>query len=124
MQRVVVRQVAHDHVTVTRNDSEQIVEVVRDTAGKAPDGLHFLRLTELIFQLPAFGNVDPDAADELDFVVFVQNGKPVDQPVMHGVLVRHRVDGLHECLGADHLAIVGHEANRSQWKTIADAGDR
>src|SRR5256885_1693359 len=81
-------------------------------AGKAPDGLHFLRLPELIFQLPAFGNVDADAADELDFVVFVQNGKPVNQPVMHGVLVRHRVDGLHECLGADHLAIVGYEALR------------
>ena len=38
--------------------SQQVIEVVRDTAGELTDGLHFLRLSELDFKVPLFGHVD------------------------------------------------------------------
>jgi hypothetical protein len=40
----------HDH-------GEQIVEVVRHAARQAPDGLHFLRLSELLFERVSLGEI-------------------------------------------------------------------
>ena len=42
---------------ITGNHHQQIVEVVRDAAGEAADGFHFLRLTELHFQRSGLGHV-------------------------------------------------------------------
>src|SRR5579863_851698 len=39
------------------NDGEEIVEVVGHAAGEAAQGVHFLRLAELRFELPLFGGV-------------------------------------------------------------------
>ena len=39
------------------DDREQVVEVVRDAAGQPPDGVHLLRLTQLVLELPALGDV-------------------------------------------------------------------
>ena len=36
---------------------EQVVEVVGDAAGEAAEGLHLLRLTELLFEVPALRHV-------------------------------------------------------------------
>jgi hypothetical protein len=43
-------QIAHD-------DGEQIVEIVRNTAGKLPYRLHLLRLAELLLPLAVDGDV-------------------------------------------------------------------
>ena len=42
------------------NDGQEIVEVVRDSAGQLSNGLHFLRLAELLFQLLAHGDIGVD----------------------------------------------------------------
>ena len=42
---------------VARDHHQKIIEVMRDAAGKAADGFHFLRLTELQLQRAGFGNV-------------------------------------------------------------------
>jgi hypothetical protein len=39
-------------------DSEKIVEVMRNAAGKLTDGFHFLCLPERFFSFPSFGDVD------------------------------------------------------------------
>ena len=44
-------------LSVTDDRGEHIVEIVRDSAGQLPDGLHLLRLAELFFEPPAFGHV-------------------------------------------------------------------
>ena len=36
---------------MAEDDGENVVEIVRDAAGKLADGLHFLRLAELLLQL-------------------------------------------------------------------------
>src|SRR6185503_5489139 len=36
---------------------QQVVEVVRDSSGQLPHGLHLLRLPQLLFELPALGDV-------------------------------------------------------------------
>src|SRR5690349_16954149 len=37
-----------EHVEVAGDDAEQVVEIMRDAAGKLPDGFHLLRLTKLL----------------------------------------------------------------------------
>src|SRR5208282_4612080 len=39
------------------NDGENIVEIVRDTTGELADGLHLLRLAQLLLQSPLRRNV-------------------------------------------------------------------
>jgi len=42
---------------VTEDDREEVVEVMRDAAREAADGVHLLGLTELPFEPPAVGHV-------------------------------------------------------------------
>ena len=42
---------------VAGDDHQEVVEVVRDAAGEAADGFHFLRLAELLLQRARFGDV-------------------------------------------------------------------
>src|ERR1019366_1610224 len=47
---IVCRKVVEEHVAVAVDDGQQVVEVVGDAAGEASDGLHFLRLQQLLLQ--------------------------------------------------------------------------
>jgi len=86
---------------VPHDDGEHVVEVVRDAARQAPQGLHFLRVVELAFdfverllgepllllvflRLHRFGNVAP-AADKLL--------RPALRVAHHAQLVVHPAPG-------------------------------
>ena len=49
-ERIFRLEVGADHLRVTQDHGEQVVEVVRDAAGEPPHGLHFLRLEELLLR--------------------------------------------------------------------------
>ena len=59
--RVRAVQLSQDDFRVARYHRQQVVEVVRDPAGQPPDGLHLLRLHELLLELLALGDVHADA---------------------------------------------------------------
>ena len=61
---VALRKNIEQKLGVAFDDHQKIVEVVRDAAGKAADGFHFLRLAELIFEELALADVLRD--DEVD----------------------------------------------------------
>ena len=44
-------------VGIAADDHEQVVEIVSYTASELADGVHFLRLEQLRFQLPALGDI-------------------------------------------------------------------
>ncbi len=50
-------EVLANQLQVTQHHRQQIVEVVRDTAGQLADGLHFLRLTKLFLDQLAFAGI-------------------------------------------------------------------
>ena len=43
-----VEHLAQQQINIAENDGQQIVEIVRDAAGKTPDRFHLLRLTQLL----------------------------------------------------------------------------
>lgn len=45
------------HLGVAQDHGEDVVEVVGDSAGEAPDRFHLLRLTKLLLDLPELGHV-------------------------------------------------------------------
>ena len=47
---VVRLEVVDDHLRVAQDHGQDVVEVVRDSSGEAPDGLHLLRLTKLLLE--------------------------------------------------------------------------
>ena len=51
-------EVAADQLRVAQDDGQQVVEVVRDAAGEPADGLHLLRLAELLLQSLSLGEVE------------------------------------------------------------------
>ena len=46
------------------NDGEDVVEIMRDAAGKLADGLHFLRLAQLLLQSPLRRDVAEQAEQQ------------------------------------------------------------
>ena len=46
------------------NHGEDVVEIVRDSAGQLADGLHFLRLAQLLFQSPLRRDVTKQAEEQ------------------------------------------------------------
>ena len=58
----------------TENAGQQVVEVMRDTAGKLPQGFHLLRLVQLGFQPAAFGDVAGTAQNAGDCPALSRNG--------------------------------------------------
>ena len=44
-------ELVQEQLAVSHDDHEEIVEVVRDAAGQPADGLHLLRLAELLLAL-------------------------------------------------------------------------
>ena len=49
---VSLRQVLHEHLRVAVNGHQQVVEIVRDTAGEPANRLHLLGLPQLLLALP------------------------------------------------------------------------
>ena len=46
-----------DQVAISNDDGQKIVEVMSDTTSKFPNGVHFLRLQELVFQTLSFRRI-------------------------------------------------------------------
>src|SRR5688572_6023921 len=57
------------------DDREHVVEVMRDGAGKAADGIELLDLAELGLEPQAIGNVPEDALDADDVVLRIVDGR-------------------------------------------------
>jgi hypothetical protein len=55
--RILRLQVHQQHVRVAQHDREQVVEVVRHTARELADGVHLLRLPQLVLELLAIRDV-------------------------------------------------------------------
>jgi hypothetical protein len=65
-------QTLEEQIAVTENRRQEIVEIVRDAAGKPADRFHFLRLREFLLEPHPIGDVSRDAQDSLDRIaVFV-----------------------------------------------------
>ena len=56
-QRIALVEIFEQHLGVTADDHQKIIEVVRHAACQPSDGLHFLRLTKLVFQSAPFGDI-------------------------------------------------------------------
>ena len=63
------RQAVEKHFSVALHHHQQIIEIVRDAAGEFADGLHFLRLAQLVDELFAVGDIERDADDADDFAI-------------------------------------------------------
>ena len=48
--RMLVGQRIHENLRTARDYGQQVIKVVRDTAGEAPDSFQFLRLLKLPFE--------------------------------------------------------------------------
>ena len=64
---------------VARDDREQVVEVVRDAAGEAPDRLHATRLLELLLEAALLGDVADDERGRVDASVRVAHREAGDR---------------------------------------------
>ncbi len=53
-----LRKSGHEPLGVPGDHAEEVVEVVRDAAREAPEGLELLRLPELLFELPLLADVE------------------------------------------------------------------
>src|ERR1019366_9256813 len=53
-------QLPQQDLGVSVNDNQKVVEVVGDAAGEAADGIHFLRLAKLLFELTPVGDIFGD----------------------------------------------------------------
>ena len=53
-------QVREQQIAVAQDDGQQVVEVVGHAAGKPPDRLHLLRLTQLVLQSLAVREIEGD----------------------------------------------------------------
>ena len=55
--RMARRHFAERELGVAGDRGQRVVEIVRDPAGQPADRLHFLRLPQLILELPSIGDV-------------------------------------------------------------------
>ena len=61
----IVRRELHEHqIGRTENAHEDVVEVVRHTAGQSPDRLELQRLTKLLLDGASFGDVAHESGDQ------------------------------------------------------------
>ncbi len=65
-QRRRIRHAVEQELRVAFDDHQQIVEVVRHASGELADGLHLLRLAQLIGEALAFGNVQRNSDHALN----------------------------------------------------------
>ena len=78
-ERVVERDVVEHQVAVAEDRGEQVVEVVGHAAGELANGVHLLRLAQLIFQLATLREVADVDDDRADGTI----GEPVDGDAFH-----------------------------------------
>ena len=53
---IVGRKIVHDQLAITRNDREQVIEIVSHAASQHADRFHFLRLPQLFFEAASLGH--------------------------------------------------------------------
>jgi hypothetical protein len=68
------KQLAPDYFQIADNDLQQIVEIMRQTAGELTDGFHFLALAQRIVRLLAFGHRGRHAARQTVVQIGELNG--------------------------------------------------
>ena len=71
-------QSPHDELSIEEDDREHVVEVVGDAAGELADGLHLLRVAELLLQLPPHGDVLHDHLERLRASLLVRDHPAVE----------------------------------------------
>src|SRR5437016_10341663 len=71
------------------HDQQQIVKVVGDAAGEATDGLHFLRLAELVFQSVPFTDITKNAQESASLAAEIQERIGDFQIEMFGIPKLH-----------------------------------
>src|SRR5687767_2668214 len=69
------RDIREQQTGVTLNSREHVVEVVRYAAGQSTDCLHFLSLTELLFQLALFADIDQNFHDGEYAAIRIRDGR-------------------------------------------------
>ena len=57
VQLILLSKTVYHQLAISVDDGQQIVEVVRNPSGQAPDGFHLLRLAKLLFKFLAFCHV-------------------------------------------------------------------
>jgi len=57
MDRLLRPEPREDELGPSRDHGQEVVEVVRDAAREPPDGLHLLRLAQLLLEVPALADV-------------------------------------------------------------------
>ncbi len=66
-ERRIISQAIDEQIAIAGNDSQQVVEIMRDSSGKPSDGLHFLCLPEMLDHLQFFGGVQCIADTDPDY---------------------------------------------------------
>ena len=69
----------HDDLGIQPDHRQQIVEVVGDAAGESSDGVHLLRLAELLLEISPLGKVDGDGHESEHSPSLVANGRGREQ---------------------------------------------
>ena len=87
MHRVAGLQFLEQHLGVSIDNHQEIVEVVSDASRQPPHSFHFLGLTKLLFELPPVGDV---LGDDLQFFC--------------GLF--HAADGTTAQANHDHMAVL------------------
>ena len=96
LQRAVGREILAHEIGVPEDRGQHVVEVVRDAARQAADGLHLLRLAQLLLEALALGDVLADAE---------RAGGPALRVPPHVVVPRDQP--LLALLGHDRVLVVG-----------------
>src|SRR6185369_15753304 len=86
-----VERARREEVAVAEDRRQDVVEVVRDAAREAPDGLHLLRLAELLLEALALRDVHEEADAPHEAVVVVEVRAVVPQMDDDAVGPRHAV---------------------------------
>ena len=74
----VVSQLLHQHFRIGDDDPQHIVEIVRDAAGKASDGFHFLHVAKSLLDSPDVGDVFGDHFKIKHLPLVIPHGAPAD----------------------------------------------
>jgi hypothetical protein len=117
--RVVRAQALDDHRRVAQDDRQQVTKVVGDTAGQIADGLYFLCLMELFFELPALADVRDHRERPGRALVRLEDRRRVEEHPQVGTVLaaeprfdlasRTLLSAAPEALGDHGARFFGHE---------------
>jgi hypothetical protein len=101
----ILADIVQGEFCITQDGCENIVKIVRNTAGQGTNGFHLLRLTQLRFEPLALGDVPPGAERPLGDVGHISQSRFGLDDIVH----RAGLDGLDCSL---LVAMAGHHDTR------------